>query len=628
MASAESARQTSALHQLQSHAQVELLDAIDELRLGGELNLPQLVVCGDQSSGKSSVLEAISGVRFPTNEELCTRFASELILRRAKKPKFSVKISPASHRSVEERQSLKEFSPESDCTDLQRFPDVVEEALQHISKLEHRSKFFEDKLIAEIDGPQMPPLTLVDLPGLIHASTDTQGENDIATVRRLVKSYMSQPNSIILAVVAANNNFANQVVLELLKSVPCGQERTLGIITKPDLAIEGSPAELQGIRHAQNEVLRLRLGWHALMNRGFKERDVSLEERDSNERHFFTTSNWSEVSSGNLGASTLRIKLSNVLLKSIQTNLPRIQLDVKNKIAGSEELARKLGEPNLTEGAERQQLTAVSTKLHGLIDAGTRGDYTKSFFYERSEQNMTPRRLRARLREYLEAFDDSMRIDGKWFWYSEDVGSATSGQLDFSLSNDAVEANDPTYFLPRQTLERNVEEHIRRNRGQEPEGIIPSIVYLSILSFQCAKWESIATAYAEGCWTIVNEFFREALSHASPPHIAAAVLEKYADCHFEQAERKLVMRVKELVKPYTDRKFFTLNKRDLASKIGTAKQGLLDSPLNSSGVLDCAERDNYNNSQEWQVLNWVFAAYEVRRLLNFCKSSLTLIRSR
>jgi hypothetical protein len=56
-----------ALHQLQQE-QSKLLDKIDELRtigVGGLVELPQLIVCGNQSSGKSSVLEAISRVRFP-----------------------------------------------------------------------------------------------------------------------------------------------------------------------------------------------------------------------------------------------------------------------------------------------------------------------------------------------------------------------------------------------------------------------------------------------------------------------------------------------------------------------------------------------------------------------------------
>lgn len=69
----------------QSKAQEKLLNVIDHLRSQGVsryINLPQLIVCGDQSSGKSSVLEAVSSLKFPTKDALCTRFATELILRR------------------------------------------------------------------------------------------------------------------------------------------------------------------------------------------------------------------------------------------------------------------------------------------------------------------------------------------------------------------------------------------------------------------------------------------------------------------------------------------------------------------------------------------------------------------
>ena len=74
------------LESLRTREQIKLLDVIDALRaegLGEYTALPQLIVCGDQSSGKSSVLEAISGVPFPRKETLCTRFATEVILRRA-----------------------------------------------------------------------------------------------------------------------------------------------------------------------------------------------------------------------------------------------------------------------------------------------------------------------------------------------------------------------------------------------------------------------------------------------------------------------------------------------------------------------------------------------------------------
>ena len=67
--------------QLEQHRQ--LLDIIDSLRSKGiskYVDLPEIVVCGDQSAGKSSVLEAISRMSFPTMDILCTRFATELVL--------------------------------------------------------------------------------------------------------------------------------------------------------------------------------------------------------------------------------------------------------------------------------------------------------------------------------------------------------------------------------------------------------------------------------------------------------------------------------------------------------------------------------------------------------------------
>lgn len=73
---------TSSLQALQSADQRKVMDIVDKLRrtgLNGIVELPQLVVCGDQSSGKSSVLEAITEIPFPRKENLCTRFATEVI---------------------------------------------------------------------------------------------------------------------------------------------------------------------------------------------------------------------------------------------------------------------------------------------------------------------------------------------------------------------------------------------------------------------------------------------------------------------------------------------------------------------------------------------------------------------
>lgn len=80
---------------LRTTEQIQLLDLVDSLRAEGLSEftaLPKLIVCGDQSSGKSSLLEAISGVPFPRKDNLCTRFATEVILRRAATSEIRVSL--------------------------------------------------------------------------------------------------------------------------------------------------------------------------------------------------------------------------------------------------------------------------------------------------------------------------------------------------------------------------------------------------------------------------------------------------------------------------------------------------------------------------------------------------------
>ena len=113
----------------QHEKKLALLNDIDRLRSQGishYVHLPQLIVCGDQSSGKSSVLEAISGIPFPIKDNLCTRFATEVILRHASDAKVSVAIVPGPARSKDEQTRLAGF--EHTLTELEDFPSLIDRA--------------------------------------------------------------------------------------------------------------------------------------------------------------------------------------------------------------------------------------------------------------------------------------------------------------------------------------------------------------------------------------------------------------------------------------------------------------------------------------------------------------------
>lgn len=135
---ADVARDKEAIEQLSSSRAKLLLDTIDnlrELRVGEIVQLPQIIVVGDQSSGKSSVLEAVSGMKFPVHGDLCTRFATELILRRDPETKIAVSIQKATRPAVlgqdivEQAESMPFHKTSFDKNDL---PEIINEAQERM----------------------------------------------------------------------------------------------------------------------------------------------------------------------------------------------------------------------------------------------------------------------------------------------------------------------------------------------------------------------------------------------------------------------------------------------------------------------------------------------------------------
>ena len=122
------------------------------------------------------------------------------------------------------------------------------------------SGFSDDVLRVDITGLKLPHLTLVDLLGLIHSGNKQQPAKDLQLVSWLVQSYMADKRSIIVAVVSAKNDYANQIVTRFARDVDPKGLRTLGIITKPGTLHVGSESEQSFFTLAKNENVIFRLG--------------------------------------------------------------------------------------------------------------------------------------------------------------------------------------------------------------------------------------------------------------------------------------------------------------------------------------------------------------------------------
>ncbi len=101
------------------------------------------------------------------------------------------------------RQTLQSFDD---------FPSLVENAKVAMA-------ISNDVPRVEISEPDRPHLTVIDLPSLIHSENKLQTAADVEVVSELVQSYMADQRSIILAVISAKNDYANQIMLKRAKTV-------------------------------------------------------------------------------------------------------------------------------------------------------------------------------------------------------------------------------------------------------------------------------------------------------------------------------------------------------------------------------------------------------------------------
>lgn len=370
------------LQELQSAEQMELLDVVDSLRACGLseiVALPQLIVCGDQSSGKSSVLEAISGIPFPKQDTLCTRFATEVILRRAAKVEINVSIVPGEDRALVDRDRLLRFRRELKTKD--DLGDLFKSTGDEMGLSSSGKSFSTDILRVEFCGPSQPQLTLVDLPGLIHSETKSQTAGDVQLVHNLVSRYLKNPRSIILAVVSAKNDIGNQIILRNARKVDPHGVRTLGIITKPDLLVRGSKSEDAFISLARNEDVELSLGWHIVKNLDSAISQNQQENtRDQQETLFFQESGFNRLPAHTLGITFLRARLSKVLFSQIRRELPRLVDDIQIQITAARIARDKLGPSRSTPAQQRQFLISLSETFLSICRDAVKGDYDHEFF--------------------------------------------------------------------------------------------------------------------------------------------------------------------------------------------------------------------------------------------------------
>ncbi|XP_063711155.1 dynamin-1-like protein [Symsagittifera roscoffensis] len=332
------------------------------------IQLPQIVVVGSQSCGKSSVLENLVGRDFlPRGVGIVTRrpLVLQLVhLSEEDRVRFGAEDNVSS--DVEEWAKFG-HTKNKVYTD---FDEVRKEIERETDRLAGSNKgVLNEPMYLKIFSNNVLTLTLVDLPGITKVPVGEQPEDIESQIREMIAFYIQNPNAIILAVHAANTDFATSEALKIAKDMDPEGRRTLVVVTKLDLMDAGTDA-LDVLCH---RVIPVKLGIIGVVNRSQLDikQQKSIQEALKDEISFIQKK-YPAIANRN-GTRFLAKTLNRLLMNHIKECLPELKTRINVMTSQFQMLIASYGEPIEDEGQFLLQvITRFATEYCNTIEGTAR----------------------------------------------------------------------------------------------------------------------------------------------------------------------------------------------------------------------------------------------------------------
>ncbi|XP_039198264.1 dynamin-1-like protein isoform X5 [Crotalus tigris] len=305
-----------------------------------------------QSSGKSSVLESLVGRDLlPRGTGIVTR--RPLILQLVHVTTEECRKTAGDENDPATWKHSRHLSKGIDAEEWGKFlhtknklytdfDEIRQEIENETERISGNNKGISPEPIhLKIFSPNVVNLTLVDLPGMTKVPVGDQPKDIELQIRELILRFISNPNSIILAVTAANTDMATSEALKIAREVDPDGRRTLAVITKLDLMDAGTDA----MDVLMGRVIPVKLGIIGVVNRSQLDINTKKSVADSiRDEYGFLQKKYPSLANRN-GTKYLARTLNRLLMHHIRDCLPELKTRINVLAAQYQSLLNSYGEP-------------------------------------------------------------------------------------------------------------------------------------------------------------------------------------------------------------------------------------------------------------------------------------------
>ncbi|KAF8270214.1 P-loop containing nucleoside triphosphate hydrolase protein [Lactarius quietus] len=346
-----------------------MLDSVNRLRATGaqlDLDIPIIAVVGSQSAGKSSLIEAISGITLPRASGTCTRCPTECQLSRSSEPWRCVvslrlvtdedgNVLPQPRRldfgdPIFDKTLVTDRIRRAQCAILNPGTSLDEFLEPSYDTDEGRQlSFSSNSICLEISSKDVDDLSFVDLPGLIVGGEPRESR----LVQQLAEEYISKESCIILLTIACETDFENQSAHRLAAQFDPSGARTIGVLTKPDRIPAGD--EASWVNRIQSGGKDGGIEYFSVKNPDSQDirNGITYEQAREKETEFFETkAPWSTLEwlyKSRLGTDKLTMRLGKVLSSLIAKRLPELQDELDRLLEQTQQDISRLPSPPSSE---------------------------------------------------------------------------------------------------------------------------------------------------------------------------------------------------------------------------------------------------------------------------------------